>query len=31
MGEAGETVRAAARLRAEFPGFSVERFIAGIP
>ncbi|RWN28396.1 MAG: tetratricopeptide repeat protein [Mesorhizobium sp.] len=31
MGEASETARAAARLRAEFPGFSVERFIAGYP
>jgi hypothetical protein len=31
MGEAGEAARAAARLRAEFPGFSVERFIAGYP
>ena len=31
MGEAGEAARIAARLKAEFPGFSVERFIAGYP
>lgn len=31
MGEAGEAARAATRLRAGFPGFSVERFIAGYP
>ncbi|MER8437101.1 LuxR C-terminal-related transcriptional regulator [Mesorhizobium sp. M1393] len=31
MGEAGEAARAAARLRAEFRGFSVEGFIAGYP
>lgn len=31
MGEAGEAARTGARLRAEFPGFSVEGFIAGYP
>jgi TolB-like protein/Tfp pilus assembly protein PilF len=31
MGEAGEVTRIATRLKAEFPSFSVERFIAGYP
>ena len=31
VGETGEATRMAARLKAEFPGFSVERFIAGYP
>ncbi|MCA1409104.1 tetratricopeptide repeat protein [Ensifer sp. IC3342] len=31
MGETGEVAKATARLKAEFPDFSVERFIAGRP
>ncbi|MER9869887.1 tetratricopeptide repeat protein [Mesorhizobium sp. M0136] len=31
MGEAGEAARFAARLKAEFPEFSVERFITAYP
>jgi len=31
VGEAGEAARIAARLRTDFPGFSVERFIACYP
>lgn len=31
MGETGEAARIAARLKAEFPSFSVERFIASYP
>ncbi|MER8608156.1 hypothetical protein NKH48_31520 [Mesorhizobium sp. M1233] len=31
VGEAGEAARIEARLKAEFPDFSVERFITGYP